>query len=508
MKSVLALCCAVLGFLMSQLADAQEEVIFRQDFESDTVGLLPSGRWYVGAGTGAYCVVSDEATDVPGSPPGSHNLKFAKAQTGGGSQLTVQWAFDQHAEKIMSAGRLSAAYWVYFASGQLMRHVAFRGAGPYKHYMKMVVRGNWPDDIRLEFPINGSQKLLSGAAWHKLTFIMEWEPVWPLPAGGISKSSVKCRFFVDDEEHPGSPANILEDLVSPFGSIELNTADWATAVCYLDDITVTTALPRPEVKSLGLSQGRIAIKWADPLAQVEVPSLYEAIDPGGPWSLLQGNIESVCLILPGEEDRRFYRVGSKEEPSPDRQEIFAEDFERYATAEEVESLGGWEIVNGAGVPEVRWRLWNTAGEPLNSEDPNLVGMSGNYMISDSDLEKSARLDEHLISPIVDCAGHRGVWLQFNSNIRVYGEESEPDRQVTELDVSVYDTDSGEWSEWRNVFSRDRTSGDWSSGTPRVFSLSPFADGKRVKVRWRFYDAQFDYWWAIDNVRVTGELVQE
>jgi hypothetical protein len=49
-----------------------------------------------------------------------------------------------------------------------------------------------------------------------------------------------------------------------------------------------------------------------------------------------------------------------------------------------------------------------------------------------------------------------------------------------------------------------TSGDWASETPKFFSISDVADGRMVKLRWRFHDAQYDYWWAIDNVKVTGE----
>jgi hypothetical protein len=497
-RSIFAVSLFITPFLL-----AQEEIIFHQDFESDAVGETPSGHWYINQGTGASCLVSDEATDVPGSPSGSRNLKFAKSQTGTGTDLTVQWSFEEHAEKVMTSGKLTASYWVYFDSGALMRHIAFRGYSPYKQYMKMVVRGDWPGDVRLEFPINGPQVQLTDAAWHKLTFAMSWDPVWPLPAEGIPKSEVTCRFFVDGEEHPGSPANILENLVSPFGSVELNTRSDLAAVCYLDDITVSVSLPPPAVESLAWDQGKVALRWADPLRQLETAFLYRAPDATGPWTLLQGNIESSCLINPGETSRSFYRVGSQQPASPDRKDIFADDFEAYTTSAEVETVGGWTIINGSGVQDVTWRLWNTAGEPLNAEDPDLVGMSGNYVISDSDFAQDARLDEELISPPIDCSAYGDVWVEFNCNINVYEDDPE-DLQVTDLDVSVYDPASRTWSEWISVFSRDMKSGDWSSETPRILSLSQFADGREVKIRWRFHESEYDFWWAIDDVRVTGE----
>ncbi len=503
MSKTLLVAMAVSCLACVRIGAGQEKVIFREDFESGEVGERPVGSWYFTEGTGASCLVSEEGTEVPGSPGGSKNLRFAKTQTGSGSDLTVGWGFEEYAEEVMSSGKLTATYWVYFASGELMRHIAFRGAGPYKHYMKMVVRGNWPDDIRLEFPINGPQKLLGGPAWHKLTFVMEWDPVWPLPPGGIPKSDVECRFFIDDEEHPGSPANILEDLVSPFGSVELNTAAWAPAVCYIDEITVMTALPRPEIESLSLRDGKVALSWKSVTDLGGIPALYQAFDPGGPWTLAQGNIESACSVNPGAVSVTFYRVGPQQAPSPERKVIFAEDFEGYSSSGEVETVGGWRITNGCGVPEVAWRLCNTAGEPLQTEDPDLTGMSGNYMISNSDFSQEARLDEELVSPIIDCTGYSKVGVEFRCNVKVYEDDPE-DAQITELDLSIYDGDLGSWSAWTNVFRRDMSGGDWSSEAPKFFDVGALADGQSIRFRWRFREAQYDYWWAIDDVNVTGE----
>ena len=219
---------------------------------------------------------------------------------------------------------------------------------------------------------------------------------------------------------------------------------------------------------------------------------------------MQGNIERACLVNPGQATRLFYRVGPQEEPSPERKVIFDDDFESYTTSEDIETDGTWTIINGCGAPEVTWRLWNTEGDPLNTEAPDLVGMSGNYVISDSDFAESSSLDEELISPIIDCAGYSEVGVEFTCNIRVYEDDPDGDPQTTDLDVSVYDSDSGTWSPWSNLFTREMEAGNWSSETPRFFSVSPLADDCRMKLRWRFHDARYDYWWAIDNVKVTGE----
>jgi hypothetical protein len=257
------------------------------------------------------------------------------------------------------------------------------------------------------------------------------------------------------------------------------------------------------VKSLAWANGRLALLWKAIADIGGPPALYGALDPAGPWALIQGNIESACSVNPGAARLTFYRVGPQEPPSPDQKVIFFDGFEAYDTSEEVETIGGWSRVNGCGKPEATWRLWNTAGEPLNTQDPNLVGMSGNYMISNSDFAQDARLDEELISPAIDFTGYRNVAVEFKCHINIYEDDTQSP-QITDLDVSTYDPDSSTWSSWTNVFSRDSTAGDWSSDTAKFFSLGPVADDRIIKVRWRFHEAQFDYWWAIDNVSITGE----
>ena len=260
-----------------------------------------------------------------------------------------------------------------------------------------------------------------------------------------------------------------------------------------DDPTQASALDAVIESTTGRPVA-LAVRYCEP---------YEAVDPRGPWSLVQGNIESECLVDPAEAKQLFYRVGPYEESPVQQTELFADDFEGYANSDEIETLGGWTIINGAGDAAVQWQLWNTGGEPLNSESPDLVGMTENYVISDSDFGPDSALDEELISPVIDCAGYSQVQLDFNSNMRIY-EDDQTHMQITDLDLSVYDADAGTWSDWKNMFRRDMTKGSWSSESPRSFSLSPFADGRHIKLRWRFYDAVYDYWWAIDDVKVTAE----
>ena len=77
-----------------------------------------------------------------------------------------------------------------------------------------------------------------------------------------------------------------------------------------------------------------------------------------------------------------------------------------------------------------------------------------------------------------------------------------------MDIRSYDEASGLWSAWVNLWHRDL----WffSPGPdpgidsdPVHLDISAY-DGKKVQLRWHFYDALNDYWFAIDDIRVSGE----
>jgi len=193
-------------------------------------------------------------------------------------------------------------------------------------------------------------------------------------------------------------------------------------------------------------------------------------------------------------------------PSAERKVIFSEDFSSYSRTSEVSSVGGWTIITGSSSPGA-WQLWNTLGEPLSSEPgepgPALPGMSGNYMVSNGDFAADIPLDEQLISPEIDCAGYDSLAVQFTSHINIFEDDLDGDLQTTDFDLSVYDPDSQSWSDWLTIFTHDRSAGDQSSATPLSFRISSLADGRKVKLRWHFYNTRYDFWWAIDNVVVSG-----
>ena len=189
------------------------------------------------------------------------------------------------------------------------------------------------------------------------------------------------------------------------------------------------------------------------------------------------------------------------------QVIFEDDFESYTYLYDYIDLvaAGYTVVNGSFYPDAAWRLWNTSGDFLGPEDPAIAGMTGNYVITDSDLAGAIDVDEELITPPIDCTGHSDVRLDFSKNYRVYPEDTW-NAQIAEVDVRSSD-DGVTLGSWVNLVHYDRTTVAEYDTDPEHVDISQYADGKIIQIRFHYYAADFDYWFAIDNIRVyAGGLV--
>jgi len=181
------------------------------------------------------------------------------------------------------------------------------------------------------------------------------------------------------------------------------------------------------------------------------------------------------------------------QPSPRLATIFREDFDAFTSNENLTGAG-WERQHGQYIPE-DGGSWHIERGPLGSE-----GVSGTYVISSSAAEGELLplqvLDERLLSPEIDCTNFTDVHLQFRHNLKI--DRGNDSRELFNVHVSTapgYDNWQSNrvpfWS-WEN----------FDSVYPQAIDISQFADGKKIKIRWRYW-ADFDYWWAIDEVRVIG-----
>ncbi|MBA3530352.1 MAG: carboxypeptidase regulatory-like domain-containing protein, partial [Ardenticatenales bacterium] len=165
----------------------------------------------------------------------------------------------------------------------------------------------------------------------------------------------------------------------------------------------------------------------------------------------------------------------------------AESFEANALP------SGWQIVDNLGTGQ-GWRF----------DDPgkhgNLTGGAGGFAVVNSDFygKESSRQDTELRSPAFDLSQIAHPLLQFNSDFYGWAGGLE---EIADVDVSV---DGGE--SWLNIW---RHSGSDRRG-PRLemVDLSTVAGGKtEVRVRFHYYDAEWERWWQIDNARV-GQITCE
>jgi hypothetical protein len=148
----------------------------------------------------------------------------------------------------------------------------------------------------------------------------------------------------------------------------------------------------------------------------------------------------------------------------------------YSTDFETGLDNEWSIVDG-GTSTATWHIADT---------PDGYGQ-GKVMLVDSDAAGNVEMDEELILQL-DCTVWKTIRLQFDHHFNRYSAE------IGDVDVSIAD---GPW------LGLTRYQGDSYSG--RVTANLPAADDgqSNVRIRWHYYNADWDLYWLIDTVRVSG-----
>ncbi len=160
--------------------------------------------------------------------------------------------------------------------------------------------------------------------------------------------------------------------------------------------------------------------------------------------------------------------------------VFLEDFSAGIPAD-------WTIVDGGsstgGVHT--WTDTNPGNRSLPLTEP--------FAIMDSDEAGSGESqDEELISPVIDVTGFDNVTLQFSHDFNWYSGSTDE-----QADVDVRSTATG--GAWVTVANY---SGADTSGTVTV-DLTAYA-AVDLQLRFHYYDASFDYWWAVDDIYLLGD----
>ena len=159
---------------------------------------------------------------------------------------------------------------------------------------------------------------------------------------------------------------------------------------------------------------------------------------------------------------------------PEKVILLATDFESGIP-------GSWTVVNG-GSSQDTWTTTNP-GERSSSY------WTGDFCIVDSDWAKYVDMNEALITPSIDCSGTVEVTLEFSHYFKVYSGNEKCD-----VDISINN------DPWQTIlqYTGANTGGNI---TEDISELA--ADQSNVRIRWHYYDANNDWYWGIDNVKVIG-----
>lgn len=103
------------------------------------------------------------------------------------------------------------------------------------------------------------------------------------------------------------------------------------------------------------------------------------------------------------------------------------------------------------------------------------------------------MDEELLSPVVDLTGFANAELQFAHEFRYYSGGL-----AEQCDVDVRSSATG--GAWVNVAN---FSGASTSGVESIDITAQAAGQSDVEIRFHYYDAVYEWWWAVDDVFVLG-----
>ncbi len=150
-------------------------------------------------------------------------------------------------------------------------------------------------------------------------------------------------------------------------------------------------------------------------------------------------------------------------------------------------LNGWTIVDGGSTSDT-WYVTANGGNNLDGS---------NFVFSDSDAPGNGSTTyEELLSPVMNTSSASTLNLEFDYYFRKYTSG-----YVEMALVEVFDGSS-----WVNVFTQTGSGADigaWGAPVTETIDVSAYANANfQVKF---IFDAQWDWWWAIDNVTVIGDF---
>jgi hypothetical protein len=154
---------------------------------------------------------------------------------------------------------------------------------------------------------------------------------------------------------------------------------------------------------------------------------------------------------------------------------------------------GWSVIDNAGQGAV-WLFDNPGGLP------NDTGGAGQFVVADSDYAGFVDVDTSLVTPVIDLSGATDVSLRFQTTFVGYQGGGDVTDEVADVDLSI-----NFGTTWTNVFRHTEADGDLFARAIQI--PLPQADNQAgVRLRFHYYNAYYDYWWVVDNVRVETDRI--
>ncbi len=161
--------------------------------------------------------------------------------------------------------------------------------------------------------------------------------------------------------------------------------------------------------------------------------------------------------------------------SPNATVVLSENFDSAALPT------GWNVVDNTG--NGGWTfVADYNGQTLDGTP---------FAMVDSDGYGSVDLDTELVSPSMDVSALNSVFVSFDHYFNSYGGNA--NNEIG--DVDVYDG-----TQWVNVYSTNADVGAWGNPDHQLIDVTAYKNAN-FQVRFHYYDANYDWYWAVDNVMV-------
>ncbi len=145
----------------------------------------------------------------------------------------------------------------------------------------------------------------------------------------------------------------------------------------------------------------------------------------------------------------------------------------------------WTVTDNAGTGAV-WTHANDYGGNTLDGTP--------FVIADSDAAGNVNMDTYLESPVINVTGSPSVvYLTYDMYFQHYSSGL-----YEKGDVEVYDGTN--WVVVRSYHGGDF--GSWSNPLSEIVDVTSYINPS-FKVRFHYYDANYEWFWAVDNVKIVS-----